>query len=200
MIYETLLAVGVLGLLAQAVLGMAHGHDGHHGHVGNHAAHADHGHAGGGHAHQGGHHEAGEGAWHLASLFSPLTIFSLCVGAGATGLLMRPYLVPVAVAAAALVGAGAFYGLVVRPLWTLLFQFASRPSRALEGAVTSSAEALTRFDAQGQGMVRIILDGQIVRLLAHLESDEVADRIRPGDRLVVTSVDGHTNTCRVARL
>ena len=64
------------------------------------------------------------------------------------------------------------------------------------------AEAQSSFDAGGKGLVRLTIDGQLVRILATLEADErpEAPTIRPGDKLTVTSVDGKTNSCRVARL
>jgi len=192
-IYTTLFLIGLLGLLALALLGAAHGgHDASHGHVG-------HGHEG--HGHHAEHGEAGKSTSSLWALFSPLTLFSLCLGVGATGLLLKPlHWAGWLTGLAAALGGAAFYGLVVRPLWGLIFQFASTPSRALEGMVAQSAEALTRFDARGQGLVRLTIDGQLVRVLATLEADAGAPDVRPGDRLLVTGVDGRANTCRVSRL
>ena len=198
MIYTTLLFVGLLGLLAQAFLGLSHGGHGHAGHSGHaHTGHAHHGHDG---------HDAHGGERSLSALWtllSPLTLFSLCLGAGATGLLLRPvHLAPLLTALAALIGGMVFFGLLVRPLWTLIFKFASTPSAALNGMVARQAEALGGFDAQGRGLVGLTVDGQWVRVLATLETDDRADapRIRAGDRLTVTSVDGRANTCRVARI
>lgn len=217
MLYETLLIIGALGLLAQLVLGFGHGHghadqghagDGHvghggHGHV-DHGHALDHGHAGHGPADHGhaDHNDSAHGPSPLWSLLSPLTIFSLCLGAGATGLLVRHALSPVLTALASMCGGAAFYGLIIRPLWALIFRFASTPARALEGTVAASAEALTRFDERGQGLVRLTVDGQIVRVLAHLETDERSQggAVRPGDQLIVTSVDEQKNVCRVSRL
>lgn len=122
---------------------------------------------------------------------------------GATGLLLRDMrLPPVWVLVAALAGGMLFYGLVIRPLWSFIFRFASTPSQALAGAVAQEAEAQSAFDASGKGLVRLTIDGQLVRVLATLEADErqEAPSIRPGDKLTVTSVDGKTNSCRVARL
>ena len=207
LVCSTLLMIGVLGLLAQMLLGGAHaGHMGHHaaGHGHGGGSHAGHSHAGaqqGQHAHGQVRGGRGRGTSFLLTLLSPLTFFSLCLGTGATGLLLKHFHLrgPV-VAIAALVGGIVFYGLIIRPLWNFVFQFASTPSTALEGTVAREAEALTSFDAGGKGLVRLTIDGQLVRILATLEPDDRAAAVRPGDRLTVTSVDGHTNSCRVARL
>lgn len=201
MIYETLLAVGAIGLIAQAVLGFAHsggghgGHAGHEGHVGSVAHHAE----GGGHHHINGHHHADHGpATSLWTLVSPLRWFATSLGAGATGLLLRGVLhPPLLVAFLAALGGVLFHGLVVQPLFRLALRFASQPAATLAGAVATEAIADSRFDPAGAGIVRATVDGQVVRLLAQL--DEPTD-VAPGERLVVTSVDPQKNTCRVTRL
>jgi Kef-type K+ transport system membrane component KefB len=139
----------------------------------------------------------------VLNLFSPLMFFSVCLGAGATGLLMKHLHLPmIAVAAASIVGGAAFYHFVIKTLWNTVFKFASTPSAALEGAVAGEAEALSRFDASGKGLVRLCIDNQLVSILATLEASDrpTASEIVPGEKLLVTSVDGHTNTCRVTRL
>ena len=139
----------------------------------------------------------------LLTVLSPLTLFSLCVGVGATGLLLRPlHLANLVWVPLSLLGGLLFYGLIVRPLWGLIFRFASTPATALEGTIAGAAEALSRFDAMGKGLVRLTVDGQIVRILAYLETDERGEAalVKPGDSLTVISVDGHANTCRVSRL
>ena len=139
----------------------------------------------------------------MLSLLSPLTVFSLCVGVGATGLILRPYHVSdIMRGSLSLAGGLLFYTLIIKPIWGLIFRFASTPAGALESTVAGVAEALSRFDASGKGLVRLTIDGQIVRVLAFLEPDERgdADLVKPGDTLTVVSVDGHANTCRVARL
>lgn len=105
-------------------------------------------------------------------------------------------------ALAATAGALLFYGLLIRPVWNFAMRFASEPSKALEGVVATTAEAMSRFDARGQGMVRVTIDGQIVRLLANLETEDrdAGAVVAPGEKLLVTAVDGHSNTCRVTRL
>jgi len=208
LVCSTLLLIGILGLLAQMLLGGAHiGHLGHHAGGGHgHGGHAGHSHAGQhghGHQHDQAHHDGqGRGPSPLWTLLSPLTFFSVCLGMGATGLLLKHFHLRTSlVALAALLGGLVFYGLLIRPLWNVMFRFASTPSTALAGTVAREAEALTRFDSTGKGLVRVTIDGQIVRILATLEPEDRAEgAVRPGDRLTVTSVDGHTNSCRVARL
>jgi len=215
LIYQTLLIVGELGVLAQVALGFAHGggHHGGHGHDAGHVGHADvHGgaHHEAGHAlHGGDHHGEGGKVAHdsggpspLWNLFSPLTLFSLSLGAGGAGLVALLYLAPVWSVPLAALGGWAFYRLAVRPIWALIFRFASKPSQALEGTKGKSAEAVSGFDARGRGIVRLSIDGESVRVLACLEPDDVAAGaiVRPGDTLVVTQVDARSNACTVTRL
>lgn len=190
---STLLLIGVLGLLAQTLLGGAHiGHS--------HGGHSHGGHRGGPRLAGQSHHRGLSLLW---SLLSPLTFFSLCLGIGATGLLLKHLHLPtVTVALAALLGGAVFYGLLIRPLLALVFQFASKPSGALEGTLAREAEALTAFDSAGKGLVRLTVDGQTVRIIATLEDSDRASSlpVQRGEKLTVTSVDGHTNSCHVTRL
>ena len=48
-------------------------------------------------------------------------------------------------------------------------RFASTPASMLESAVTDEATAVTSFDANGQGIVSVEVDGQIVQILATLQ-------------------------------
>jgi hypothetical protein len=186
MIYTTLFLIGLVGIGAQALLGMGgHGHAGR----GHHAAH--------------GHQNAGARTGNfLLSLLSPLSVFSVCLGIGAAGLLLRSIPLPrQELFGVALLGGLFFYALLVRPIWALVFKFASEPAKALDGAVAGTAEALTRFDATGKGLVRVNVDGQIVRVLAFLEPQErTEETVKPGDQLTIISVDGHANTCRVVKI
>src|SRR5262249_30197289 len=103
--YVFVLALGATGLAAMALLGVGHhgGGAGHHvGHRGGHAGHAGH------HGHDVGHHAGphaaqahGSTLGRLLGLLSPRAIFSMLVGAGATGVLLRPLLLePLTLAAA----------------------------------------------------------------------------------------------------
>ncbi len=196
-----LLVLGILGLAAQMLLGMGHGFGGHH--SAGHAHPHSHAQAHGAQSHgvRGGRASRASG-W-LLGLFSPLALFSLCIGAGVSGLALKnEHWSALTVALLAAGGGIAFYSVIVRPLMGLLFRFASTPSSALEGTLGSEAEVTTAFDASGRGVVSLLLDGQLVRLLATLEESDRAIRtaIRPGEKLVVTSIDTAANSCRVARL
>src|SRR6266545_3377073 len=182
--YGLSLALGVTGLVAMALRGGGHGHGG--------LGHAAHGH--GGHAH------AGHAGGRLMSLLSPRVLFSFLVGAGATGLLLAPFLLEPLVAAGAVVGGYVFERFLVGPIWNFMFRFESRPAATLESAIMEEASAETDFDPQGQGLIRLELDGQVVQLLGTLRAEDRAGvrRIRRGDRLRIEDVDPARNRCTVS--
>jgi hypothetical protein len=216
-VYGFCLALGGTGLAAMAVGGLAHvgnsGHGGHGGHTGHgdtaHLGHghAGHAHAGHGHATHAGHahhgdaahhgHDHGSGAW-LLSLLSPRVLFALLVGFGAGGLIAMPLGEPWR-AGAAVLAAAAFEGLLVGPLWRMLFRFESAPATTLESAIEDDARAVMGFDANGQGLVALDVDGQVVQLLATLSADERARgvRVRTGDVVRVSSIDAARHRCTV---
>lgn len=151
-----------------------------------------------------GHDAHGVGddlASYFFSLLSPRVFFSILVGVGAAGLLLEPFLgAGLLLAAVALVAGFAFEGLLVRPFWNFLFRFASTPAQTLDSALMDRATAVTGFDAQGQGIVSIVLDGQIVQLLGTLRPEDRHVRVRSGDALMVEDVDGKRNRCTVSWL
>ena len=53
----------------------------------------------------------------------------------------------------------------------------------LSGAVGQEATADSRFDATGRGIVTLVVDGHLVRLLATLEGSPEA--VEAGEKLVV---------------
>ena len=65
----------------------------------------------------------------------------------------------------------------------MLFRFESSPAATLESAIEDDARAVMGFDANGQGLVALDVDGQIVQLLATLSADDRARgvRVRSGD-------------------
>jgi hypothetical protein len=202
-LYTTSLLLGGVGLGVMAVSGMGrHGHSGH-GHA-THGAHAGHGHtaAHAAHGHTGAHavHQ-GFGARDVAAvLTSPRILFSLLIGFGTTGELLRGLLGGPVLFVAAVAGGVAFERLLVAPLWNLAMRFASNPARTLESVVTDDATAVSNFDANGQGLVAIELDGQVVQILGTLQPDDRAlgVRVRAGERLRVEDVDAARNRCTVS--
>ncbi|HEX8245381.1 MAG TPA: hypothetical protein VF541_17840 [Longimicrobium sp.] len=184
--------------------GIAHGHAGHgvaHGHAGHgHAGDAAHGHAH--HGHHGDHAgDAGRavGNWFL-SFLSPRVLFSILVGLGAAGLILGGVLPEPLLALAAVAGGLAFELGAVRPVWNFFFRFASEPALTLESAITDTATAVTGFNRDGEGLVKIELDGQIVQVLGRLSQADRAQgiHVRAGDSLVVEDVDPIRNRCVVS--
>jgi hypothetical protein len=212
-LYLFSLALGGAGLAGMAVLGAhgsgAHGSHhgdavGHHGHVAGHSGHpAGHsGHpagypAGGAH----GHTQPEHSGPHWGMLLSPRIAFSALAGFGAVGLALRAVLAGPWLFAAALAGGIAFEALLIGPVWNLLLRFGSRPALTLDHGVMDDAEAVTAFNADGDGLVKLVVDGQVVQLLGTLAAAEhaVGVRVRAGDRLVVESVDGGRQRCTVSR-
>jgi len=207
--YTFSLTLGGVGLGVMALSGFAQSvHVGHshgpHGHGPAHNSHAGDGHtthvpAGG--ARHGGV-RGGSGASRLLTLLQPRVAFSVLVGVGASGLLLRP-LIPEPGLLLASLGAGLLFewGLVA-PLWRFLFRFASEPAQTLESVVSDEARAVTSFDANGNGLVAVELDGQVVQLLATLNTTEraAARKVRAGDRLRIEAVDDSRNRCTVTYL
>jgi hypothetical protein len=206
-LYTVSLATGAVGLGIMAVGGLSHGtHLGH-----SHGAHVGHSHAG---------HSAGassripgmrpggargargargaSGGWKWTSLLSPRLLFSFFVGFGAAGILAASLHEPLRLAAAITAGI-AFEAALVGPLWRFLFRFESREASTLETAIEDEARAVTGFDANGNGLVAVDVDGQVVQLLATLAPDERARgvRIRSGDAVRIAEVDAARGRCTV---
>jgi hypothetical protein len=196
-IYSFGLVLGAAGLGLMALAGVGrHGHAHTH-HAPHHAPQHPGVHAGA--AHHG--HGATDGAHHsLWSLMSPRVLFSVLLGFGATGILAGHALSGPALLAAAVAGGVGFERLVVAPLWRLLFRFASEPARTLESALYDEARAASGFDANGEGLVAVEVDGQVVQLLGTLGADDrrVGTRVRTGDRLRIEDVDGARHRCTVS--
>ena len=133
---------------------------------------------------------------------SPRFLFSFCLGFGAAGTLLRGVLAGPLLIAAAIGGAVLFERLLVSPLWNFTMRFASAPAQMLESAVTDEATAVTSFDANGQGIVSIEVDGQIQQILATLKDSDrlLGSRVRAGQRLRIDEVDAEQNRCTVSVL
>jgi hypothetical protein len=207
-LYISSMVLGAIGFTAMALGGL--GSRGHQG--GGARGHAGHAHAGG-HTHgvTVGHSHARSSAGHAQGSFSgrafwlitsPRFLFSLMLGFGATGAMLRSVLPSPVLLAAAAVGAVVFERIVVSPVWNFAMRFASRPAETLESAVADEAVAVSSFDDNGQGIVSIELDGQIVQILATLQPQDrlLGSRVRAGQRLRIDDVNAARQTCTVSIL
>jgi hypothetical protein len=202
-IYEFSIALGAAGLGIMGLSGFAHTIGGHHGAHAPHGAHT---------AHHGGSvrgglraaRAAGRGSATRAlwALLSPRPLFSILVGFGAVGMILHPIvpgalLLPVAAAGGILFELG-----IIRPLWNFLFRFESAPALTLESCVGDEARAATSFNAKGDGLVALELDGQMVQLLGtlHREDRDAGVRVRAGDPVRIDEVDAERNRCIVRRV
>ena len=181
LLYQVLLAIGGLGLLVQAGLGFVH-HDSGGGHDQGHVSHELH------------------DMPQALLLLSPLRIFGIVLGIGATGLLLQilTKLPSLVILLLALLAGVAFYHLAIQPLYKLVLQFASNPAKNLVSAKGQDATADSRFDAQGRGIVTVVIDGQLMRLLATLDGEP--QPVEAGEKLLVVSVDTKRNQCKVVKL
>jgi hypothetical protein len=207
-VYTFALTLGAAGLAAMSLLGLHHGQTpGHHGdssgHHGDGSGHHGHGHTDGHHSthhqHHAGHHDGALYRW--TPFLSPRLWFSLLVGFGATGLLLQQHLSGLVTLGVALLGAIVFEIALVRPIWSLASRFASEPALTLETGIMDDAVAVTGFNRDGEGLVRLDLDGQVVQLLGALTSGERAAgvRVAAGDHLLVEAVDPARQRCTVSR-
>jgi translation initiation factor IF-1 len=207
-LYTVSLATGAVGLGIMAFGGLSHGANAGHTH-GAHIAHGYAGHAGGAVGRMSGMRASGArgargsssgGGWKWTSLLSPRLLFSFLVGFGACGILASSLQEPLRLAAALAAGI-VFEAAFVGPLWRFLFRFESREASTLETAIEDEARAVTGFDANGNGLVALELDGQLVQLLATLAPDERARgvRIRSGDLVRIAEVDAERGRCTVTQ-
>lgn len=215
-LYTSTLLLGAAGLVVMALGGLGRhaggarhsgvGHQGGHNlggarHGGGHHAghnHAGHTHAGSAAPHVGFKQAAARTLWTFAS---PRVLFSLFLGFGTSGSLFRPVLPEPLLLVTALFGAVVFERAIVGPLWSATLRFASEPAATLESSVTDLATAVTSFDANGQGIVALEVDGQVVQVLGTLQSvdRELGVSVRAGQRVRIESVDAERNRCTVSR-
>lgn len=217
--YTFSLVLGGAGLVAMSATGLAHSGSHPGAHTGSQAgSHGSPGHALGprhgrarddsAHGHPVESHSIGRTSAHqaaglksaLLSLASPRTLFSLLVGFGLTGIIARPFISGIVLFAAAVLGGLVFERAFVEPLWRFLFRFASNPATTLEDSLMSEARAASGFDENGQGLVAVEVDGQIVQCLGTLWPDDFAlgVRVRAGDVLRVEDVDAARSRCTVS--
>ena len=205
-IYEFSLALGAAGLGIMGLSGFAHTvghHGGHAGHAGHHGVSARAGMRGGargagarGGSLRGAGRVGGRALW---ALLSPRPLFSLLVGFGAVGSMLGPIVPGVLLLPLAVLGAGVFEFGLMRPLWNFLFRFESAPAMTLESCIGDEARAATSFDAKGNGLIALELDGQVVQVLGSLrpEDRDAGIRVRAGDPVLIDDVDAARNRCTV---
>ena len=164
MLYQILFFTGAIGFLAMALMGSFHGARG-----GGH--HTAIGHQGGGHT-GGGHHGHGGPQIHKCPIgnfakfssmkiflsVSPMDIFAVCLGVGATGLLLPKTL------------------------------------------AVNIVLLVAKFDNEGRGLVRIILDAEEKQLLAILDENTAGEPVLKGEELRITAIDSTKTTCHVSRI
>jgi hypothetical protein len=212
-LYTFSLLLGGAGLAAMGInslghhAGASHSHGASHGpgsglqHPSAHSPTHGQAHTAHGHAHAGHAHAVTETISRTAlALLSPRVLFSLLLGLGLTGLLARQLLGGLPLLAVAIGGGILFERLAVTPLWHFLLRFASRPAVTLESCITDEATAVTSFDRQGQGLIAVEVDGQMVQVLGTLQAAdrEAGVRVRAGDRVRIEEVDAGRNRCTVS--
>jgi hypothetical protein len=136
-------------------------------------------------------------------LLSPRVWFSVMLGFGATGVLLRGAGLteePFRFLLAACGGIG-FEKYMISPLWNFWFRFAGE-GHTLDSAVAEEARAVTNFDSTGHGLIALNLDGQVVQLLGKLSQRalEEGTSVRAGDTLLVEFVDSKRQACTVSPL
>lgn len=197
------LVLGLVGLISMAVLGLSHG--GHHGQHSSHG-HDIHTHGGqhAGHAHTGQHHNTSHAhgssnhsvLGQLLIFLSPRAIFSLALGFGAIGMTVSflPQILAILVAGA---GAILFERLLVQPYWNAMFKFASTPAKNLESVKGATATANTNFDANGQGLIELELDGQVRQVLGTLQ--DKTSSVARGAKIRIEAVNSD-GSCIVSKI
>jgi len=208
-LYISSVLLGVLGLAAMALSGLGHGHGaGSHSHAGHghtgHTGHAGHAHGHGARTGSSAGNSQGSSQGHssfLWNIMSPRFLFSVALGFGAAGLMIKPFFNDaIVLPALALLGGVIFERAIVSPLWNLSMKFASNPASTLESAVSDEATAVTSFDANGQGIVSLEVDGQIVQILATLQPNDrlLGVRVRAGQRVRIEDVNAAASCCTVS--
>jgi len=136
------------------------------------------------------------------AITSPRFLFSALLGFGTSGELLHSVLGGPLLFVAALAGAVLFERIIVAPLWNFSMRFASAPATTLESAVTDEATAVTAFDVNGQGIVSLEVDGQVVQVLATLQAADrdLGVRVRAGQRVRIEDVNAANNRCTVSLL
>ena len=188
MLYQTLFFTGVIGFFAMVLMGTFHGTRG----IGRHGRHGHHA------RHSGSFGKLGRVRFLLA--LSPIDFFAICLGFGATGLLLPHSLSSTAILVIAILVGLVFDIALLKPVFNFALKFVSTPSDGLEGMVAKFATSVSNFDSSGRGLVSIVIDAEEKQLLATLDEGDRASGVRKGEQLIVTGVDARRNSCSVSRM
>ncbi len=147
------------------------------------------------------HSHHGAGKTPKLFYFSPVTLFGIALGFGATGLLLTDKLPEPKLLIAAIIAGLIFQFLILGQLMNLLLKFASKPSEGLTGSITNFGEAVTKFDHAGRGLVKLTVDGEVVQCLGILDATEHERHVSvlKGDRLMILAVDERNDRCTVSK-
>ena len=202
-LYTVSLATGAVGLVLMGVGGLAHGtHSGpaHAGHAHSGPSHV--GHSFGAQARGGASAAHGAPAQEVAGAgppSSPLACSSPSSSASASAAL--PPHPSASRSVSPLPSSAASSSKPPSSARSGAFSSASNPRRRSRSraAIEDEARAVTGFDANGNGLVAVDVDGQVVQLLATLAPDDRARgvRIRSGDLVRIAEVDAARGRCTV---
>ena len=133
------------------------------------------------------------------TLLSPLILLGLMFGFAATGLLVAPWVKEGILHLAIAIAGGLIFNFVLlQPLLRFLLGFASHPARTLDNASFEEAWAVTNFNAAGNGLVRLEIDGQVQQILGSLIAEEKGRRVPAGSALFIRSIDPVRQRCIVS--
>jgi len=213
-VFLTVMVIGLVGLVMMALPALG----GHHlSHTGMHGPAngpgPGFGHPAGGHS-VGGHGPGGAVVRaHGAALPalgtptrrrfipSPRAVFSVLALYGAFGnaLVHAAHLTSGSAALLALAPALLVEGILIRPVWNLLFRFRAEATAPLEELILCEAEAVVPF-RNGRGVVATIRDGRRIQLGARLCDRDAASPVVFGQRLRIEDVDARRERVTVSLL
>jgi hypothetical protein len=126
-------------------------------------------------------------------------VFSLLALYGAFGnaLVHAAHLTSASAALVALGPALLVEGILIRPVWNLLFRFRAEATSPLEELIFCEAEAVVPF-RNGRGVVATIRDGRRIQLGARLCDRDAACPVLFGQRLRIEDVDARRERVTVS--
>ena len=132
---------------------------------------------------------------------SPRAVFSVLALYGAFGnaLVHAAHLSSGSAALLALGPALLVEGILIRPVWNLLFRFRAEATPPLEELILCEAEAVVPF-RNGRGVVAMVRDGRRIQLSARLCDRDAGVPVAFGQRLRIEDVDARRERVTVSLL